>query len=159
MPTFFPSKNSVYPCKHRALLCETLAALGSQYMKQAIDSSFPILDDDSNGMDVDKESNADAKKKDGNDDDDDDDDVFRAKSAFHQMLPKLLKKLDSIASGGTITKDQVAIVETLSAVCLQSMLGTFLPVKVLHTFERILKATNHWTQYRIARSASRYKEF
>lgn len=137
-----------------ALLCETLGALGSQYIKQAIDSSFPILADDSNGMDVDKDADTDAKKKDGVNDDDDDD-VFRPKSAFHQMLPKLLKKLDSIASSGPISKDQVAIVETLSAVCLQSMLGTFLPVKVLHTFERILKATNHWTQYRIARSASR----
>lgn len=126
-------------------------------MKQAIDSSFPILDDDSNGMDVEmKDANTDAKKKDTADNADDD--VFRAKSAFHQMLPKLLKKLDSIASTGPISKDQVAIVETLSAVCLQSMLGTFLPVKVLHTFERILKATNHWTQYRIARSASRYGE-
>lgn len=127
-------------------------------MKQAIDTSFPILDDDSNGMDVDEDSTTDTKKKRGPTADDADDDVFRPKSAFHQMLPKLLKKLDSIASHGTIGKDQVAIVETLSAVCLQSMLGTFLPVKVFDTFERILKATNHWTQYRIARSASRYSE-
>lgn len=135
-----------------ALLCETLGALGSQYVKQAIDSSFPILADDSNGMDVDPDAKSDAKAKNGSDNEDD---VFRPKSAFHQILPKLLKKLDSIASNGTISRDQVAIVETLSAVCLQSMLGTFLPVKVLHTFERVLKATNHWTQYRIARSASR----
>lgn len=85
---------------------------------------------------------------------DDDDDVFRPTSAFHEMLPKLLKKLDSIAST-SINKDQVQIVETLSAGCLQSMLGTFLPVKVLHTLERVMKATNHWTQYRVARSASR----
>lgn len=85
---------------------------------------------------------------------DEDDDVFRPTSVFHQMLPKLLKKLDAIANA-PITKDQVQIVETLSAVCLQSMLGTFLPVKVHHTFERVLKATNHWSQYRIARSASR----
>lgn len=125
-------------------------------MKQAIDTSFPILADDLNGIDVDEDASADAKKKDGVDDAVDD--VFRPKSAFHQMLPKLLNKLDSIASNGPISKDQVAIVETLSAVCLQSMLGTFLPVKVLHTFERILQATNHWTQYRIARSASRYFE-
>lgn len=85
---------------------------------------------------------------------DDTDDVFRPTSAFHEVLPKLLKKLDAIASTA-ITKDQVPIVETLSAVCLQSMLGTFLPVKVHQTFERVLNATNHWTQYRIARSASR----
>lgn len=132
---FSPSK-TVYPCKHLALLCETIGALGSQYMKQSIDVSFPIMSD-ANSMEV-----------------DDEDDVFRPTSAFHQMLPKLLKKLDAIASAN-ITKDQVPIVETLSAVCLQSMLGTFLPVKVYHTFERVLKATNHWTQYRIARSASR----
>lgn len=120
------------------LLCETLGALGSQYMKQSIDSAFPILTENNpNSMEV-----------------DDDDDVFRPTSAFHEMLPKLLKKLDSIAST-SINKDQVQIVETLSAVCLQSMLGTFLPVKVLHTFERVMKATNHWTQYRVARSASR----
>lgn len=85
---------------------------------------------------------------------DQEDDVFRPTSAFHEMLPKLLKKLDAIANT-TISEDQVQIVETLSAVCLQSMLGTFLPVKVLHTFDRLLRTTNHWTQYRIARSASR----
>lgn len=126
----------VYPAKHLTLLCETLGALGSQYMKQAIDASFP-LQTDSNVMEV-----------------DDEDDIFRPRSAFHEMLPRLLKKLDGIANT-TIDNDQVQIVETLSAVCLQSMLGTFLPVKVLHTFDRVIKATNHWTQYRIARSASR----
>lgn len=144
---------TVYPSKHLALLCETLGALGSQYMKQTIDSAFPILADDSNAMDVDQDAKSDAKAKSS---EDNDNDAFRPKSAFHQILPKLLKKLDSITSSGTISKDQVPIVETLSAVCLQSMLGTFLPVKVLHTFERALKATNYWTQYRIARSASRY---
>lgn len=106
-------------------------------MKLAIDASFPLLTDSSSSMEV-----------------DDEDDVFRPKSGFYEILPKLLKKLDAI-SNTTINKDQVQIVETLSAVCLQSMLGTFLPVKVLHTFDRVLKATNHWTQYRIARSASR----
>lgn len=105
-------------------------------MKQTIDASFPLLND-SNTMEIDQE-----------------DDVFRPTSAYHDMLPKLLKKLDAI-SNATITEDQVQIVETLSAVCLQSMLGTFLPVNVLHTFDRVLRATNHWTQYRIARSASR----
>lgn len=105
-------------------------------MKQAIDKSFPLLND-SKKMEV-----------------DDEDDVFRSQTVFHEMLPRLLKKLDAIANT-TINKDQVQIVETLSAVCLQSMLGTFLPVKVMHTFDRVLRATNHWTQYRIARSASR----
>lgn len=80
-----------------------------------------------------------------------------ATSKALDILTKLvvLNKLDSIASSGAISKDQVAIVETLSAVYFQSMLGNFLPVNVLHTFERVLKATNLWTQYRIVRLASR----
>lgn len=107
-------------------------------MKLAIDASFPILSD-TNTMEVDDEII---------------DDVFRPTSSFHEILPKLLKKLDAIANT-TINKEQVQIVETLSAVCLQSMLGTFLPIKFLHIFDRVVKATNYWTQYRIARSASR----
>lgn len=124
----------VYPSKHLTLLCETLGALGSQYMKQTIDRLFVNIE--SNSMDTDE------------------DDTFRPTSAFHQTIPKLLNKLDSIVSTN-FNKDHIQVVETLSAVCFQSMLGTFLPIKVYHTFERVLKATNHWTQYRIARSASR----
>lgn len=124
----------VYPSKHLTLLCETLGALGSQYMKQTIDRLFVNIE--SNSMDTDE------------------DDTFRPTSVFHQTIPKLLNKLDSIVSTN-FNKDHIQVVETLSAVCFQSMLGTFLPIKVYHTFERVLKATNHWTQYRIARSASR----
>lgn len=120
------------------LLCETMGAIGSHYMKQAIDKTF--LNVDSNSMET--------------DDDDDCDDVFKATSTFHQMLPRLLKRLDSLV-GSNFNNDNVQVVETLSAVCLQSMLGSIIPIKAYHTFERVLKATNHWTQYRIARSASR----
>lgn len=128
----------VYPSKHLTLLCETMGAIGSQYMKQSIDKTFRTVD--SNSMET--------------DDNDDVDDVFKATSTFHQMLPRLLKRLDSLV-GSSFNKDNVQVVETLSAVCLQSMLGSFMPIKVFHTFERVLKATNHWTQYRIGRSASR----
>lgn len=117
------------------LLCETLGAIGSQYMKQAADVSFKTIE--TNGMDVDEE-----------------DDVFKPTTTFHQILPKLLKKLDSIVATN-FNKDLIQVIEILSAVCLQSMLGTFIPIKVYHTFERVLKVTNNWTQYRIARSASR----
>lgn len=105
-------------------------------MKQATDQTFRLVE--ANSMETDEEE----------------DDVFRATSAFHEMLPRLLKRLDTIV-GSNFSKDQVPVVETLSAVCLQSMLGSFIPIKVHHTFERVIKATNHWTQYRIARSASR----
>lgn len=115
-----------------------MGAIGSQYMKQAIDKTFRTVD--LNSMET--------------DDDDDVDDVFKATSTFHQMLPRLLKRLDSLV-GSNFNKDNVQVIETLSAVCLQSMLGSFIPINVYHTFERVLKATNHWTQYRIARSASR----
>lgn len=116
-----------------------MAAIGSKYMKQAIDKTFQTVD--SSSMET--------------DDDDDVDDIFKATSTFHQMLPRLLKRLDSLV-GSNFNKDNVQVVETLSAVCLQSMLGSFIPIKVYQTFERVLKATNHWTQYRIGRSASRY---
>lgn len=125
--------HSVYPCKHLTLLCETLGALGSQYIKQTIDKSFAIADADS--METDE------------------DDIFRPNSIFHELLPKLLKKLESICTN--FNKEHVPIIETLSAVCLQSMLGTFIPVKVFQTFQGVLNTVNHWTQYRIARSASR----
>lgn len=130
--------NFIYPSKHLTLLCETLGAIGSQYMKQAIDASFKNVDSDEQRMETDQVE----------------DDLFKATSQFNEMLPRLLKKLDSIV-GSNFSKDHVQVVETLSTVCLQSMLGSFLPVKVYHIFERVLKSTNHWTQYRIARSASR----
>lgn len=82
-----------------------------------------------------------------------------APNAFLQLLPRLLKKLESIVEGDNIKDDDVQLIEILSAVCLQSMLGSFMPKHILDTFERILNATQYWTQYRIARSASRQVVF
>lgn len=78
-----------------------------------------------------------------------------AQNAFLNLLPRLLKKLEAIVEGGSIKDDEVQLIEILSAVCLQSMLGIFMPKHILDTFERVLNATQYWTQYRIARSASR----
>lgn len=78
-----------------------------------------------------------------------------APNAFLQLLPRLLKKLESIVDGDSIKDDDVQLIEILSAVCLQAMLGSFMPKHILDTFDRVLNATQYWTQYRIARSASR----
>lgn len=47
-------------------------------------------------------------------------------------------------------------IEILSAVALQAIMGCFMPTSVMHNFEKIISKSNPWTQYRIARSASRY---
>lgn len=70
------------------------------------------------------------------------------------LLPLLLRKLDAIGSNN-IQSDDFHLVEILSAVCLQTMLGAFMPREVLETFERTLPVTNPWPRYRVARSASR----
>lgn len=87
------------------------------------------------------------------------DEQTAAPNAFLQLLPRLLKKLESIVASDSIKDDDVRLIELLSAVCLQSMLGTFMPKHILDTFGRILNATQYWTQYRIARSASRQAKF
>lgn len=112
-------------------MCETLGALCSQFYHERFDLSAPRP---TNQMDIDEPSTP---------------------NAFQQLLPRLLEKVESIVDNNEIDK-QVQLVEILSAVCLQSMLGYFMPKHVLDIFENVLNATNHWTQYRIARSASRY---
>lgn len=112
------------------LMCETLGALCSQFYDR--EASDP------NGMDVDQSSH-----------------LATTPNAIQQLLPRLLQKLVSIV-GNNLVKEQVQLVEILSAVCLQSLLGHFMPPHVLDVFEMLLNATNYWTQYRIARSASRY---
>lgn len=110
-----------YSPKHSILLCETVAAISSQFCCQRFESHNKLVN-----------------------------------SNFHQeMLPKLLQKLIRVIEddGDAV---QVRFVEILSAVCLQSMLGYFMPEHVFEVFQKVLKVSNHWTQYRIARSASRY---
>lgn len=73
---------------------------------------------------------------------------------FQELLPNLLRKLETIVDNN-FHKDQVRFVEILSAVCLQSMLGNFMPQNVIDVFDKVSLVTSCWTQYRIARSASR----
>lgn len=71
----------------------------------------------------------------------------------------MLHKLETIVTATDnvqFDKDQVRFVEILSAVCLQAMLGSFMPPRVLGVFDKVFARTSYWTQYRIARSASRY---
>ena len=121
----------MYPTKQSILLCETLGALCSQFShgKFASLSAKPA-----NAMEVDGQSQL---------------------NPFQQLLPQLLRKLETIVDTSGFDKDQVQFVEILSAVCLQSMLGCFMPHRVLDIFQKVFKVTTQWTQYRIARSASR----
>uniref|UniRef100_A0A1I8Q617 Integrator complex subunit 7 n=1 Tax=Stomoxys calcitrans TaxID=35570 RepID=A0A1I8Q617_STOCA len=68
------------------------------------------------------------------------------------FVRKLTSTVDRISS-----QEPSPSVEILSAVALQAMMGCFMPTKIMKTFEQnIVCKTNQWTQYRIARSASRY---
>ncbi|XP_058067155.1 integrator complex subunit 7 [Anopheles bellator] len=77
---------------------------------------------------------------------------------FSSVMQHLLKKLESLAvpGSGELDKERANIVELLAAICMQAMLGSFMPDNVIGIFTKLLKTTNPWTQYRIARSASRY---
>lgn len=73
---------------------------------------------------------------------------------FQQLLPSLLRRLDTLID--VYHTDDVRQIEILAAVCLQAMLGCVMPQRALDCFERLMRHANFWTQYRIARSASRY---
>lgn len=77
-----------------------------------------------------------------------------APDAFQLLLPSLLRCLDTLIE--PYHADGVRHIEILSAVCLQAMLGSVMPQRALDCFERLMRRANFWTQYRIARSASRY---
>lgn len=74
------------------------------------------------------------------------------------MLKNLLlimRKLTTSTERSALNESKRSV-EILSAVALQAMMGCFIPTSVMRNFEAILSKTNPWTQYRIARSASRY---
>uniref|UniRef100_A0A182SHY3 Integrator complex subunit 7 n=1 Tax=Anopheles maculatus TaxID=74869 RepID=A0A182SHY3_9DIPT len=78
-------------------------------------------------------------------------------SPFSAVMQHLLRKLETLANSGVeLDKEKTNIVELLAAICMQAMLGSFMPDNVIAIFMKLLHTTNPWTQYRIARSASRY---
>lgn len=124
------SDEITYPKKHSELLCETLAALSSKFqLRKFITPKVDTMETDDNQPS----------------------DVV---NPVAERLPQMLKKLNAIVDGDC--KDESRIIEILSAVILQSLIGCFLPSVVLDTFDRIASVSNCWTLYRIGRSASRY---
>lgn len=119
------------------LLSESLAALGSQYMNQTLDRAF--ADEHADAMEADAASDLRA---------------LRNRSAFIAIMPKLMHKLEAIVKGG-VRPELNRVIETLSAVCFQAMLGVYMPIKMQRVLERVSDITSEWSQYRIARSASR----
>lgn len=80
--------------------------------------------------------------------------TLREKSVFIAIIPKILHKFETFIKGG-YRSDLNRVIEALSAVCFQSMIGAYLPHKMQRILERVLDVTSEWSQYRIARSASR----
>ncbi|CAD7091372.1 unnamed protein product [Hermetia illucens] len=129
--------NCVYSKKNSVLLCETLAALSSQFQVKRFSIHDP-KHEPSTSMDVDPHRM-----------------LGKKMNPVSECLPQILKKMDTIIDG-ELQPHSVQIVEILSAVVLQSIIGSFMPKGILDVFDRISTTINCWSQYRIARSASRY---
>lgn len=117
--------------KQSELICETMAALCSHFMKDRYQNISAKRATEA--MDVDEPE---------------------VGNPFHELLPSLLKRLESL-----VVKFQVKdshFIEILAAVCLQSMMGFHMTREMYDVFNRVLAVINNWSQYRIARSASRY---
>lgn len=120
-------------------MCEALGALCSRFINQNVDTL-----EGTSGLNSSSEMEVDI-----------DNSETEQQNTFQKFLPRLLKKLELTVSNKH-GKEQTHLTEILSAVCLQAMLGSFMTNTVLNTFDKVLNSTNNWTQYRIARSASRF---
>lgn len=116
--------------KQSEIICETMAALCSHFMRDRYQSIPP--------------STA-AKEVDN----------IPSGNPFHELLPSLLKRLENAVSPKFL-QSNAHFVEILSAVCLQSMMGFHLTREMYEVFNKVLHAINNWSQYRVARSASRF---
>lgn len=117
--------------KQSELICETIAALCSHFMKDrnqniALKTSVDAMEvDDSNVV-----------------------------NPFHELLPSLLKRLENLVVN--FNPKHAHFIEILAAVCLQSMMGFHVTREMHEVFNKVLRVIDNWSQYRIARSASRY---
>lgn len=118
--------------KQSELICETMAALCSHFMKDRYQNISMKLSPEA--MEIDENG---------------------AGNPFHELLPSLLKRLEVLVSPKFQEKD-THFIEILSAVCLQSMMGFHMTREMYDVFKKVLAVVNNWSQYRIARSASRY---
>lgn len=114
------------------LICETMAALCSHFTKDRCQNISVKVSADA--MEV---------------------DTAGLGNPFHELLPSLLKRLENLVFPKFQIRDSHYI-EILAAVCLQSMMGFHVTREMHDVFEKVLKVINNWSQYRIARSASRY---
>ncbi|XP_055682037.1 integrator complex subunit 7 [Lutzomyia longipalpis] len=128
----------VYCEKHTVLICETFAAICSQFST----NKFPALVQPYTPSGIGEERM-------------DVDEGHEAKNPIHSLLPDILRKLVFLVDKGQAEKN-VQFIELMCAVCLQSHLGAAIPENVFNAMERVVGAINCWSQYRIARSASRY---
>ncbi|KAI8120803.1 hypothetical protein FF38_07232 [Lucilia cuprina] len=118
-----------YPAANEEAICEALGSLCSYFQLR----KFAPL---SNEMETDQSSQQ------------------RTNPVLKNLL-LIMRKLTTTTERST-PEESIRTIEILSAVALQAMMGCFMPTAVMRTFETIILKSNPWTQYRIARSASRY---
>lgn len=74
-----------------------------------------------------------------------------------KYIPSILEHVIYIKEQRNISSKEISrIIEILSAITLQSSMGCFMAAEIVELFIRVIKLSELWTQYRIARSASRY---
>lgn len=117
--------------KQSELICETMAALCSHFMKDR--NQNIALKTSVDAMEVDD---------------------FNVVNPFHELLPSLLKRLENLVVN--FNSKHAHFIEILAAVCLQSMMGFHVTREMHEVFNKVLRVIDNWSQYRIARSASRY---
>ncbi|GAB0091802.1 Integrator complex subunit 7 [Sergentomyia squamirostris] len=118
--------------RHTVLICETFAALGSQFTSNKFSPLLPPYED---RMDVDEASSG--------------------QNPIHKLLPDILRKLLYLVEKKLADKN-VQFIEIMTTVVLQAHLGVLIPDNVSAALETVVSSINCWSQYRIARSASRY---
>uniref|UniRef100_A0A1A9ZG24 Integrator complex subunit 7 n=1 Tax=Glossina pallidipes TaxID=7398 RepID=A0A1A9ZG24_GLOPL len=121
--------NVVYPSANAEVICEALGSLCSHFQLSKFGPSSDSNDVEHKGT---KQTNPILKN-----------------------LLLVMRKLSTAVESAS-ADDNSRTVEILSAVALQALMGCFMPTPIMKTFEEILSKSNGWTQYRIARSASRY---
>jgi integrator complex subunit 7 len=117
--------------KQSEIICETLGALCSHFMKDKFQHVAKKTSNET--MDVDEVT----------------------LNPFYDLLPSLLKRLENLVCPKFNQSDS-HFIEILAAVCLQSMMGVHITQDMYDVFKKVLGTVNNWSQYRIARSASRF---
>lgn len=73
----------------------------------------------------------------------------------HELIWKIVDNIEFLVNSGA-WGDNIRIIEVLSAVVFQALIGHQIPREVFMVYDGLMGRINDWSLYRIARSASRF---